>query len=446
MLRPGEEALVAAILADPSDNAARLVYGDWLQAQSDPRGELMVAQCRLAEGGLTPAEERKFRATEKKLAKSLEVLWAMPIAARLGFPGEAAIDRLVRVGVERGFVTSVTAPATILHRLEALFEIAPLVTEINLASVPPYDRLTKLDSSYFTSPLLARLTSLGASVPGNGDPLVRAIAACPHLANLTRFSLVGSRWASIVNDFGGDRLSRDGAHALASSPHLRGLKHLFLDEDQLEDEGIAVLAGAPWSLETLSVPNNDATGLSLEHLANAPALQSLRRLVIAGTRATTPAQIAKLAASPNLRSLVALDIERCDLGEEGLVALLAAFDFPALEELVAASNGFGEAGAAAIAKSTKLQGLRLLDLTKNAFNKKGIVAIAKSEALARVGKVLFNERDTADARNALKESAALADALVYFRGKLLAKAEVPTGAPAVPKAKAPKKSARAKAP
>ncbi|HEY1814001.1 MAG TPA: TIGR02996 domain-containing protein [Kofleriaceae bacterium] len=34
------------IFADPSDPAAYLVYADWLQSQSDPRGELIVRQHR----------------------------------------------------------------------------------------------------------------------------------------------------------------------------------------------------------------------------------------------------------------------------------------------------------------------------------------------------------------------------------------------------------------
>lgn len=36
--------LEAAILADPSADEPRLVYGDWLQAEGDPRGELVTLQ------------------------------------------------------------------------------------------------------------------------------------------------------------------------------------------------------------------------------------------------------------------------------------------------------------------------------------------------------------------------------------------------------------------
>ncbi len=40
--------LEAAILADPSDEAPYLVYGDWLQQQGDPTGELVTVQHALA--------------------------------------------------------------------------------------------------------------------------------------------------------------------------------------------------------------------------------------------------------------------------------------------------------------------------------------------------------------------------------------------------------------
>ena len=39
-----ERALIAAILADPDDDAPRAVYADWLTERGDPRGELITVQ------------------------------------------------------------------------------------------------------------------------------------------------------------------------------------------------------------------------------------------------------------------------------------------------------------------------------------------------------------------------------------------------------------------
>jgi uncharacterized protein (TIGR02996 family) len=42
-----DEAFVAAALAAPRDDGARLVYADWLEEQGDPRGELLRVAVRL---------------------------------------------------------------------------------------------------------------------------------------------------------------------------------------------------------------------------------------------------------------------------------------------------------------------------------------------------------------------------------------------------------------
>ena len=44
-------SLHAAVLADPADEAARLVCADALQSEGDPRGELIAVQCELARLG-----------------------------------------------------------------------------------------------------------------------------------------------------------------------------------------------------------------------------------------------------------------------------------------------------------------------------------------------------------------------------------------------------------
>ena len=46
-----ERAFVAAILERPDDDVTKLVYADWLEEQSDPRGEYLrlMLQVRLVE-------------------------------------------------------------------------------------------------------------------------------------------------------------------------------------------------------------------------------------------------------------------------------------------------------------------------------------------------------------------------------------------------------------
>lgn len=86
------EALLAAVWANPSDLAARAVYGDWLLEQSDPRGELISLQSNAP----TPKSDARIRSLIKKHWKT----WLGPIADwfkkppefTLGFPSSAYLD------------------------------------------------------------------------------------------------------------------------------------------------------------------------------------------------------------------------------------------------------------------------------------------------------------------------------------------------------------------
>jgi uncharacterized protein (TIGR02996 family) len=44
-----EDAFIEAILQNPDDNAARLVYADWLEERGDLRSEIIRARCRIAD-------------------------------------------------------------------------------------------------------------------------------------------------------------------------------------------------------------------------------------------------------------------------------------------------------------------------------------------------------------------------------------------------------------
>jgi uncharacterized protein (TIGR02996 family) len=69
-----ESALLAAVYADPSANGPREVYGDWLQHQGDPRGELIAIQMAHAK---TP--DARFSALEKALLDEYRERWRGPL-------------------------------------------------------------------------------------------------------------------------------------------------------------------------------------------------------------------------------------------------------------------------------------------------------------------------------------------------------------------------------
>lgn len=65
------QELVAAILANPDDERAWLVYGDWLQSQGDPRGELLAVQHSMEKGRTPALEEREKKLLEQHADKLL---------------------------------------------------------------------------------------------------------------------------------------------------------------------------------------------------------------------------------------------------------------------------------------------------------------------------------------------------------------------------------------
>src|SRR5262245_57384388 len=95
---PGDNALLQAVLDDPTDDAPRLVHADWLEEHGQAaRAELIRAQCRLEQ--LPPADPRAL-----DLARRADDLLAEHEAEWLG---EWA-GRLVRWEFRRGYLHDVT--------------------------------------------------------------------------------------------------------------------------------------------------------------------------------------------------------------------------------------------------------------------------------------------------------------------------------------------------
>jgi uncharacterized protein (TIGR02996 family) len=92
--QPGESGLLDAVRrASSEDDAAHLVYADWLLERGDPRGEFIQVQCALARTRDSDAQ-RKLRARERALIAKHHLAW-------IGVP----LDPGVAWVFERGFPT-----------------------------------------------------------------------------------------------------------------------------------------------------------------------------------------------------------------------------------------------------------------------------------------------------------------------------------------------------
>lgn len=429
-----EKDLLAAIYAAPDDDGARVVYGDWLVEQGNPRGELVQVQARLAMSTTTPAERRKLRTAENKLLKAQMPEIIAPIVAI----GErhrklhkktveqafwVEVTSQVKVELVRGFIDFVRAPATILFYIDELFEIAPLLTRLEIVAEPPVSLPPAIEWEVFSSSRhIQRLRALRINVNFTGDDGARKLAMCSQLSNLEELEVAGSRAWEGMGMASEHELTVAGARALAASPYLNKLKKLTLEDSHLRSEGaVALLSGSGLAaLEELNVANNNCEGGVFSLVARAPNAPNLRRLTLRNADQDIES-LKDFASSKSLSRLQFLDIEKCGLGPKGIEAFLDAFRLESLTDLVIASNSLGDAGGTAIGKSPKLRNLSFLDITKNRLGKKAIAAIASSPHLSQLKKLLINDRESEEARASLLGSETLKDTQIYYRGRLLSR-------------------------
>jgi len=183
--------LLAAIYADPSDDARRQVYADYLHASDDPRGEFMSLQLERARTGGVAGKR------ETALLKTHRTAWLGPIAAELvigdtewarGFPVATRTKAAKLYAAETAFVRPEWATFERLH-----FASASLITDEMRALREAYNlsdtaakRLAKLTSPprLHTLELVLEWKRLSPD-----EPAIAAVLALPSLRALELRSL-----------------------------------------------------------------------------------------------------------------------------------------------------------------------------------------------------------------------------------------------------------------
>lgn len=123
-----EASLLAAIRAEPDDDAPRLVYADWLQEQGDPRGEFIQLECEVDRGRAGRSAQQFERLRERAREVRAEHLEQIERA----FPEWMKVERW-----SRGFPSSVRIPT-----LETAFE-----HRTAFAALPPIEFVHLRDES-----------------------------------------------------------------------------------------------------------------------------------------------------------------------------------------------------------------------------------------------------------------------------------------------------------
>jgi uncharacterized protein (TIGR02996 family) len=296
-------ALEQLIAARPDDDTGYVVYGDWLQEQGDPRGELIALQQRLH---ATPDDVVLRDAEAELLNRQRDAILGPLAASSDGW----AIDW--RLGFIRGAWLHGAPSMTGEHRLEDV--LAALVGHASAA---------------FLRELTIGELAYGRHTHGDPQAVVDALLALPLPATLRSLflfdDLASELTASLANIATRlpmlDKLVVSGASVVVGDRLPAALRALSLrNERQALLANLAVAVAVP-TLEALAVWCGPITGGELAVVLRAmPPLRELRLRGLRGAGAVVDAVL----ASPLLDQLTVLEISSSDLGDDGARRLAAA--------------------------------------------------------------------------------------------------------------------------
>jgi uncharacterized protein (TIGR02996 family) len=282
------------ILANPDEDASRLVFADWLDENGDPewaefiRVQIQRLRTPMADDYSNEEEINALRRREGYLLAKQQAAWRTRLKT-----GQ------VELKLVRGFVEGVRATADQWLRLGRKLQAASPVGWLELSSVG------KKLATLLKSPTLERLTRLTLNENELGDDRVRGVAGCARLAGLTRLDLASNNLTDVgaqalalsphlagltVLDLSHNRVGDAGARALANSAHLKGLAELYLGDNGIGDEGAQALAESAnlASLRELMLFVNDIGSAGARALINSPHLKKLAKLYLNQNRLSAP--------------------------------------------------------------------------------------------------------------------------------------------------------------
>ncbi len=202
-------------------------------------------------------------------------------------------------------------------------------------------------------------------------------------------------------------LARGRMAAIASAKGF-SLAFLNLDRCAIGNEGATAIARASWtgSLQSLELQQNRISTAGVKALAESPKLANLRRLNLS---ANTPGigGLRALAGSPHLARL--FELELFHIQENGRGALtaehgrefLATLNMPELRKLGMSDFPLGQAGATVLATHPKFANLSLLLLKKCQLGDPGAAALIAALHLQNLVELDLEANEIATGINAL---------------------------------------------
>lgn len=370
MGRGTHDALLRAVCATPADDAPRLIYADWLEEHGNlARAEFIRAQIEREACEENTARFEELQAREKELLAAHAEEWEKGFLA--GSTGLAIRDMWGEATYRRGFPARVFVVQCDLFPEEAdrFFERVPADEVLLKWTYPPdwdspdWNENSKLEEGVFGRLLhssavdwLTGLKTVGRGHGLDGLDFWFKSAYAPRLVQVDTHDC----------DYYGSQI----ATLLANSPGLSGLRWMDLAGNQMGDEGLRQLAGAPHltGVRTLLLgidagdATNDLSDAGIADLAQSPSLTRLEKLDLDGNEDVGDGAARAIAGSVNFSNLRDLNLGYCRVGAEGVIALANSPHLANLRRLGLACAGMTDEAAIALIESPYLSNLVYLDL------------------------------------------------------------------------------------
>lgn len=276
------ELLLSAVVADPGNLDARLVYADALVSANDPRGEFIQLDTAL-DGPLSIRKREALQLQRDAMFQAhAKTWWPYP----------------VRLRVTKGFVEAISGVPSKLDAAAALFASEPIaeVEVRGLRGVEGVERM--LDAAWL--PRVRRLSVRGKIEDAGFEALVTS----PAVAQLEALNVTGNR------------IGPQGLAALQG--RLPKLRSLVLSSNKLDDAGLTGLLQYKHlrALEMLYLGHCGLTALGVDRLLDGP-FPKLVKLALAGNKLGNAVGAIFAAKAHQLPALRHLDLQRTGIGNVG---------------------------------------------------------------------------------------------------------------------------------
>lgn len=351
-----DEALEAAIARDPDAIEPYLVYADWLQAEGDPRGELIALQAEAARHGANDA------------VSAARQHWPRTIAPPRPLPDGAharAADALIARHPDHFLAGhEVEWRCGFWHTLRyRLFEgkrggLAEAAHRARLADTLAHPSARFLRALHLW---IDDGASPAALLPDRLPPTLRTL----YLGDFDFPEECELSWCDL-----GD--------VSALAPRLGALEALVLQGNAMLRDPVELPSLRTLEWITVGVADADLVALARSRL---PRLETLSVWVgdpdPIGELLVTIDALAELARA-ELPSLTALGLRNCALTDELVPLLLESPLLPRLRRLDLSLGALTDAGAARLAAAgDRLAHLELLDVTESLLTKDGLAVLAR---------------------------------------------------------------------